>query len=166
LSKSKQQVIGEINLKAIPKSLKIGPLSYDEWDLELVSFFKFISKQGFGPSASQVIQAYHLSLIDQFLTVDQGDLDVHYEANKEQRKARIEKWGLTLYAFIGMFNNIVASKLKKDPEELRYYTYSFLGIRTAQATINMRGELPTHVLESLNSSSWLGSPRINVRLFA
>jgi hypothetical protein len=158
-------LIDGISLTDIPKTLQVGPLTFEEWNAELAFYFFHVSKLSFGNSAAQAMYGYNHFLIDQFLTVDQADLDACYEAYKEQGCAKIEQWSLTAGAFIDGFNQYMAEKLGQETECLRHYTFSFLGIRTAQATHGMRGSIPHNMLDSLNSQAWLGSPQIKVKLF-
>jgi len=153
------------DVKKFPRALKLGPLSYGEWDLEFISFFMSFPKQNYGEGATRMIQGSGHYLIDQFLTVEQADLDACYEANKDKGFKKIKEWGKTLVAFFEMFNKHAAKNLKVNPEELKPFTYSFVGVRSAQAAISMRGEVPAHVVETLNHPQWLGSPQINVKLF-
>jgi len=162
LIKQEQQ---SLDIKRIPREVKIGPLSYGEWDLEFLSFFLSFSEKSYGTSATRVLQGNAHTLIDQFLTIDQADLDACYETSKETGLPKIDKWPMTLLHFFEMFTKKAARKLKKEPEEIKPFAYSYLGVRAAQAALNMKGEINPKTLDALNSEGWLGSPSINVKLF-
>ena len=162
LIKQEQQ---SLDIQRIPRSTKLGPLSYGEWDLEFLSFFLSFSAKSYGESATKVLQGNAHVLVDQFLTIDQADLDACYEVNKETNLPKIDKWPMTLLHFFEMFTKKIAKKLKQEPEEVKSFAYSYLGLRAAQATLNMKGEVESKTLDSLNSDTWLGNPSINVKLF-
>jgi len=153
------------DIRRFPRSAQIGPLSYGDWDLKFLSFFLSFSEQSYGEDATKVIQGNAHYLVDQFLTVDQADLDACYEAHQERGVKKIDKWGMTLLAFFEMFNNHAAKNLGHNPDEIKFFTYAFLGVRAAQAAFNMKGEVELATLEALNSQQWLGHPAISVKLF-
>ncbi|PIS29450.1 hypothetical protein COT42_05335 [Candidatus Saganbacteria bacterium CG08_land_8_20_14_0_20_45_16] len=153
------------HLEKLPRATQLGPLSYGEWDLNFVSFFMSFSEQQYGAGAARIIQGCSPQLIDQFLTIDQADLDACYEAHKERGLPKVDGWGQTLMAFFEHFNDYVANNLDCDPQELVCFTHSFLGIRLAQAALSMKGEVPASIIKTLNSKQLLGAPEINVQLF-
>lgn len=154
-----------IDANAIPRSLQLGSLTFGEWDTEFTSFFLHLSEKSYGKAAARAMQGHYLALIDQFLSVDQGDLDLCYATNKDSGLKRIEQWPLMAMGIFQLFILHMAEKIGVDADEIKNWIIAFLGLRIAQAMLNMRGTLSQRALYNLNSENWLGKPEINIRLF-
>ncbi len=154
-----------INAADIPRNLLLGPLTFGEWDAEFTAFFLHLSEKSYGKAAARAMQGHYLSLIDQFLSVDQADLDLCYQTNKDNGFQRIEKWPMMAMGIFQLFHYHISEKLGMDLDEIKNWVFAFLGIRIAQAMLNMRGALSPRALYNLNSENWLGKSEINVRLF-
>ncbi|MFA5839683.1 MAG: hypothetical protein WC890_03375 [Candidatus Margulisiibacteriota bacterium] len=162
---SEQNSSPVINAADIPRKLLLGPLTFGEWDAEFTAFFLHLSEKSYGKAAARAMQGHYLSLIDQFLSVDQADLDLCYETNKDNGFKRIEKWPMMAMGIFQLFHYHMADKLGMDFEEIRSWVFAFLGLRIAQAMLSMRGTLSPRALYNLNSENWLGKPEINLRIY-
>ena len=153
-----------LNVHAIPRTLKIGPLIFDQWEAEFSIFFK--EQLAARDDTGKLLRGYDLRSVDKLLVAEKDDIEKHYERHKDEGIPRIENWAVSQLQVYLNFNSYLSKTLKLEAVTLRGFSFAFLGIRMAQAYLKLKGAVPQRVIDSVNGPAVLGSEKINLRLYS